>query len=340
MNGKRLSSIALMIGTVGVALGSGYFMENSAPTVSPNVRAVPVQVAAIPETQAQQAKTPGDKVDLNEVELTASPLPEIPVDIFQQLNMPNHEPMRASVSEKEIRVPDTVQVPGGLDCGIQLIAEPTIAAMVNVELHAACLPETRVTLHHNGLMISELTDAQGELFVTLPALAETAVYMADLGGGQGATASVQVPSLRFYDRAVVQWQGSAGLHLHVMEFGAEFGAEGHIWDEQTGSLEKTIRGEGGFLTIMGDPTLTESLQAQVYTFPSGTSARTGDIQLEIEAEVTAMNCGKDVNAQSIQLFHAGKLRVQELQLAMPECEAVGDYLVLKNVLEDLKVASK
>lgn len=329
---KRASSIALMVGTVGVALGSGYFMEHSAPTVSRNVKPAPIEVAQIPP-----APVAGP---LQQVELTAAPLPEMPVDIFQELNMPDHQVVPVAAAEQEIRIPDTVQVQGGFACDIQMTAQATIAAMVNLELHAVCLPDTRVTLHHNGLMISEMTDAQGDLFVTVPAMAEMAVFMADLGGGQGAVASVQVSSLQFYDRAAVQWQGQSGLHLHALEFGADFGGDGHVWDEQAGSLEKTIRGEGGFLTQMGDPTLPESLQAQVYTYPSGTTARTGDIALEIEAEVTATNCGRDVAAQSMQVSEARQPHVQELQLSMPDCDAVGDFLVLKNVLEDLKVASK
>lgn len=322
---KRISSIALMVGTVGIALGSGYFMEHSGPTVSRYGYPVTDQSA---------------QAGLSKVELTASPLPDIPVDIFQELNMPGHGISTVAATEQEIRIPDVVAVQGGFDCKVDLTAQASIAAMVNLELHAACLPDTRVTLHHNGLMVSELTDAQGELFVTMPALTEKAVFIADLGSGSGATAIADVPSLQFYDRVVVQWQGNAGVNLHALEFGAVFGEEGHIWAEQIGSLEKTVRGEGGFLTQMGDPDLPESLQAQVYTFPSGTASRSGDIRLEIDAEVTKANCGRDINAQSMQIAAAGQPHVQELQLSMPDCDAVGEFLVLKNVLEDLKVASK
>lgn len=331
---KRASSIALMVGTVGIALGSGYFMEHSAPTVSRHVKPAPVQVASIPAAQSRA------DLSLEKVELTASPLPELPADIFQELNMPRLGAIPAAVSEEEIHVPETVQVQGGFECDIQMTAEATIAALVNVELSAACMPHTRVTLHHNGLMISEMTDEQGELFVTIPALASTSVFMADLGNGKGASATAEVPSLQFYDRALVQWQGDAGIHLHAMEFGAAFGEEAHIWDQNTGALEKTIRGQGGFLTQLGDPDLPESLQAQVYTYPSGTSAQSGAIALEIEAEVTKANCAHDISAQSLQISAGGALQVQDLELTMPDCDAIGDFLVLKNVLEDLKVASK
>lgn len=338
---KRASSIALSLAAVAVALGSGYFMENSAPTVSPHLPPVPVVVADLPKVLAQEApQIAAATVDLENVELTASPLPEIPADIFQELNMPSHGAQRVSAVEEEIRVPAPVEVPGGFSCSIEMTAEATIAAMVNIEIRSACMPGTRVTLHHNGLMITEMTDDQGELFMTMPALTEVAVFIADFGHGLGATATVEVPSLRFYDRAVLQWQGKARLHLHALEFGAQFGQEGHIWDEHLGSLEKTIHGESGFLSQIGNPDVTESMQAQVYTFPSGTTSRVGDIALEIEAEVTPETCGREIAAQSLQVSEAGVPRVQELQVAMPDCEAVGDFLVLKNVLEDLKVATK
>jgi hypothetical protein len=272
--------------------------------------------------------------------LTASPLPEIPADIFQELNMPSHGAQRVAVTEEEIIVPETVDVQGGFSCSIEMTADATIAAMVNIEIRSTCMPDTRVTLHHNGLMISEMTDDQGELFLTMPALSETAVFIADFGQDHSAITTVSVPSLRFYDRAVVQWQGAASLHLHALEFGAQFGQDGHIWDEQTGDLEKTIHGESGFLSLIGDPDLAEGMQAQVYTFPSGTTSRVGDILLEIEAEVTTATCGREISAQSLQISEAGVPRVQELQLTMPDCDAVGDFLVLKNVLEDLKVAAK
>lgn len=332
---KKASSIALAVGAVAVALGSGYFMENSAPTVSSNVKVAPVQVAELPAVP-----TPAPQSDLSQVELTASPLPEIPADIFQELNMPTPGAQRAAVIEEEILVPDQVEVQGGFSCSIEMVADATIAAMVNIQLRSACMPGTPVTLHHNGLMVTEMTDDQGELFLTMPALTETAVFIADFGQGNSTIATVQVPSLRFYDRAVVQWQGQASLHLHALEFGAQFGQEGHIWDEQGGSLEKTIHGESGFLSQMGDPDLPESMRAQVYTFPSGTTSRVGDIALEIEAEVTAETCGREISAQSMQISEAGVPRVQELRLTMPDCDAIGDFLVLKNVLEDLKVAAK
>ena len=60
--------------------------------------------------------------------------------------------------------------------------------------------------------------------------------------------------------------------------------------------------------------------------------------MSVEAEITQANCGRDVEAQSIQKTADGELKTQDLVLAMPDCNTVGDFLVLKNLLNDLKIA--
>ena len=50
------------------------------------------------------------------------------------------------------------------------------AAMVKLKLDAACLPNERLTVHHNGMIFTEATDDKGQLNVTVPALAEEAVF--------------------------------------------------------------------------------------------------------------------------------------------------------------------
>ena len=80
--------------------------------------------------------------------------------------------------------------------------------------------------------------------------------------------------------------------------------------------------------------------AEIYTFPSGMTAVSGDIVLNVEAEVTARNCGRSVAAQSIQISPISDPTIMDLTMAMPECVAIGEYLVLKNMFEDLTLAAK
>jgi hypothetical protein len=53
--------------------------------------------------------------------------------------------------------------------------------------------------------------------------------------------------------------------------------------------------------------------------------------------VSEANCGRELEAQTIATGDAG-LKVQDIVLAMPDCEAVGEFLVLKNLFNDLKIA--
>jgi hypothetical protein len=78
--------------------------------------------------------------------------------------------------------------------------------------------------------------------------------------------------------------------------------------------------------------------AEVYTFPTAMGAQTGTIDLSVEAEVTVMNCGLEIEAQSLEL-QGGSVKTQDLTLAVPECDAKGSFLVLNNLVQDLTVAS-
>ena len=80
------------------------------------------------------------------------------------------------------------------------------------------------------------------------------------------------------------------------------------------------------------------MMAEIYTFPSGTALKEGVIMINLEAEVTEDNCNTDIEAQILQKSGNARMAAKELVLAMPECDAVGDYLVLKNLFDDLNIA--
>ena len=57
-----------------------------------------------------------------------------------------------------------------------------------------------------------------------------------------------------------------------------------------------------------------------------------------DKNVTIANCGLRIEAQTLEVSRAGKMKVQDLSLPIPGCDAVGDFLVLQNLIQDLKVA--
>ena len=241
------------------------------------------------------------------------------------------DPILPEVSEPELAAPVSL-------CSIEIAAEASAAAMVDISLSASCYPNERVTFHHNGMMFTDATDASGNLNVSVPALSENAVFIVAFANGEGALASAKVPSLEFYDRMVVQSKASSDLHINAFEFGADFRDEGHVNAKSKRTMADAAKGLGGFITSLGDGIQGEALVAEVYTFPTATVQKQGDVHVSVDAEVTTANCGLRVEAQTLEVRGAGKMKVQDVTLPIPSCDAVGDFLVLQNLIQDLKVA--
>ncbi|WP_417205591.1 translocase [Antarctobacter sp.] len=321
----RLTSYILGSATLVCALGTGYVMQYGFGLPQSNARpAADVQLELSSITPTSSALV----VPLLPAEQPmAEPLPDTPVEVKAAFE----------TDVPETQLPESPEETG-FACDITMTAEPIAGALVDLALSAPCHASERVTLHHQGMMFSDVMQPDGTLSVDIPALAEQAIFIASFAGGDGAMATTEVSSLLFYDRVAVQWKGEAGLQLHAREFAAEYFSEGHIWAASAGNLTAAAKGEGGFLTRLGQMDAPEALVVEVYSFPSGTARRSGEVLLSVEAEVTAKNCGAAVEAQTLQILGGGPLRTHDLTLDMPSCDAVGDFLVLKNLVEDLTIA--
>ncbi|UYV37429.1 translocase [Rhodobacteraceae bacterium D3-12] len=273
----------------------------------------PTLAQAAPVSEPKVAQTTGEKP----VELSLLS-PNTPTDTIV---VPREEPKMAA------------------NCEITMTAQPMAAALVKVALSAPCLPNERLTMHHSGLVFTDTTDADGKYEMAVPALAQNAVFIASFANGDGAVANAAVPELKDFDRAVVQSEFRAGAALHALEFGADYYADGHIWAASTGEIADAAVGQGGFMILLGNPVVANALTAQVYTYPSGLTEKSGDVSLSVEIEVTAENCGKPITAETLQTVRGEASKVQKLDLTMPDCDAIGDFLVLKKLVNDLKVAA-
>ena len=334
---KNKTRIITIGGTFLCALGIGFFMQNTvgdapAPVEEPVARAdfkplsEPV-LDALRQPEDAGSAAPVDVQTVVPVEIHAfdadTPAPGIDVAGLGDVVAP--EPQPAPV----------VETPA---CGVTASAEVLAGAMVDLSVSAPCLLNERATVHHNGMMFTAATDDAGQFAVSVPALAENAIIIVEFANGDGAIAEVQVTSLQFYDRVVLQWTGDTGFQLHAREFGAEYGSDGHVWVGAPRDVTAAAMGEGGFVTRLGAPDTLAPRMAEIYSFPSGTAARGGDVLLSVEAEVTADNCGQDIEAQALEVQHQGRLRTQYLTLAVLDCSAIGDFLVLNNLVDDLKIA--
>lgn len=307
----------LMAGGVLVCvLGIGYFMQAGATT--------PPQPTGLASVEAP--------VEISRIELTSAPaLPLMPGAV----DLPDAPVTRVVARDMAVpeNLPSEERAPS-FSCEAAMTATLRAAAVVRLDLEAACRPNARFTLHHNGMMVSVLTDADGRARIDMPALSQSAVFIAAFEDGNGALATAQVDDLVLYDRFVVQWRGDAqSLRLHALEYGADFGLPGHVWSS-AGHDEAE-----GFVMRLGDDVPGPALRAEIYTFPTVGATREGTVALRLEAEVTKDNCGRDLEAQGISTQGVGvALRVQDIVLPMPDCTALGEYLVLKSLFNDLNIA--
>lgn len=300
--------------TMATILLTGQVMQMYSPSKSAKV--AEIQAMALP-------------VEISDIKLTAS-------------GTESDEPIVTAslIEESGAQLPSSLDEPSTSDaCEISMTAEAKAAALVSLAVDAPCLPNERVVIHHNGMMFAEVTDANGSFETTVPALSEAAVFIASFAAGDGAVASTTVDALKLFDRAVVQAQGPNGISLHAREYGANYGEKGHIWSGQPGSIADAATGDAGFVIQLGDATLENPMTAEIYTFPTAFAKEAGEVALSVDIEITPENCAQDIEAQTLQANAGGPVKVQNLDMSMPDCSVTGDFLVLNNLVNNLKVAS-
>lgn len=211
-------------------------------------------------------------------------------------------------------------------------------AMLDLTLNAPCHPSQRVVVRHAGLAFTELTDAQGKLTVQIPALQKDARVTVMFPGDQTISASAQVPELALYNRVALEWIGKDSFTLHALEFGAAFGSDGDVWAKNPGSPTPTTTAEEGFMTLLGNRSVTLPMVAQVYTYPTEFSTESGDVKLVIDANVTPATCGREMLAETLRTRDDAPPKSTDLSVAMPACGGPGGFVQLAGMLPDIKVA--
>lgn len=313
MQRTRTSRYATIVATFGLALGIGFVMQNG--------DAVASRFGVDTSTNSDQVKT-DTYVPVRASGALAPRIEDIEPALIPDMSAPAPEDG------------------ANAGCEIGLEATPQVAAMVNLTMDAPCHPNALITVQHQGMKFHAVTDGSGVMRVDVPALSKEAYFLVSLESGESAAAITGVSDLGSYDRAVLQWTGALGLELHAFEFDANREDDGHVWAASHRSPQDSATGDRGFMTRLGVDQSAASKIVDVYTYPSGSGIVDGAIELTVEAEVTAKNCGRSVAAQSIQLRPENPPAAKNLSMRFPSCERVGEFLVLKNTFEDLTLAAK
>jgi len=356
-NKQRLITVGV---TLAAAAGAAHLMQSNGST-SGSASAPPVMPitaasasAVVPVSSAPAANT------VVRVAATADPAPATPARIVDTLPVPPQDtlmpaPLPQVGTELQSRMATTTPVvvdpvitqprrnEFGLTCGPILSASAGDGAMVSLTLTAPCRGDQQITVNHGALKFSAKLDRLGTYTVDVPALQADASFAVLFADGTDVQADVQVPLAADFERTALMYFGNAGLQIHALEFGADYGEDGHVWAGAPSDVASALQSGGGFMTLLGDSDLTDAMQAQIYTFPAGSASQGGMVRVSVEAEVTAYNCESEVAGQTIEPSLGDALNsvsmTVSMTVSMPDCTAIGEFLVLKNLLRDLKIAS-
>ncbi len=333
---KRIITI---LGTLFCALGTGFFMQHfmQGPAVDDQVRVASASGATAITPVISDADVPTDVIELDSTAI-ASAVPVPPSSAPQPERLPDEPVTLAALDDEPIEQFPVEEPTPSFACEMTLNANPAAAALVELVLDAPCQGNDYFTVHHSGMMFTQATDAEGKSTMMVPALSENAVFIVTFPNGDSTAASAEVSSVEYYDRAVVQWAGDADLQIHALENGADYDSDGHVWNGAAREMAAAARGEGGFLMRLGNSDVPNAHIAEVYTYPSAIVLEAGEISLSVEAEVSEANCARDIEAQTLQKSGTNQMQARDLVLSMPDCDAIGDFLVLNNLLDDLKIA--
>lgn len=221
-------------------------------------------------------------------------------------------------------------------CTIRMEAMPMPGALVALSIEAPCKSGEEVDFDHSGLRFSEQLDPDGSLGLFMPAMAEQAIVTARFEDGQEQATEVMVPDFGDYERVALVWKGATGLQLHALENGAFYGEPGHIWAQEPATSDRAIAGVGGFVSVLGST--ADGFAADVYTFPAGLMVSGATPEVSIEAQVMENTCDGKIAGSFLRSNPGRRPTVSDLSMAVPGCDAVGGYLVLKNLPQDLKLA--
>jgi hypothetical protein len=318
--------LALGVATLSVAFGAGHVVQSEIET-APQPGKVETALVDTPLEHAANVKTPLARpagLGLSDPTLGALDKALTP---WARKSAP-----RVVLADAEVALPgeaqptpveEIVSADSG-DCTPNLSVKPREGAVLDVLLVAPCAKDSRVILRHGGLALTAHTNATGALSLMLPALDRAGEVTAMFKDGHRAeaAATVEMAGLR---RFAVQWLSDDAVQLQVYEDGAAFGAPGNV---------SAARPQGaGFLVALGDARTDLSLMSEIYTFPAAGLP----VQVTLEAEVTEANCGREVLGQTLDSVD-GTVKTSDITLTMPGCEAVGDILVLNNLVGDTTLA--
>lgn len=342
--------------TLCIAAAAGYFMQQGVPLpggapigAKPVTASVVPMAASLSVASQMSAPQPEPAPDVTP-EVTRSdstPIlvqpaaPLLPSDIPAPVELTALDEGTVITPVPEIQdipapLAQTPVVPEAEQCDIGFTATSAPAAMVILTLESPCHGDQIIELSHGGIRVNEALDENGIMTIAMPALEENAIFTASFEDGTRERAEIFMPTFAEYERIVLVWQGRTGLGLHALEDGASYGDPGHVYAAEPASADRATSGQGGFLSLAGS--VPGGWTADIYSFPISLIDAGRGPEVSVEIEVLAEACDQATEGTVLRYSPRAATVESALYFGAPGCDAVGEYMVLKNLPQDLKIA--
>jgi hypothetical protein len=318
---SRKARILRIAAVIAIALGAGHIAQYGGPRTVTYSAIVPDPVPqAVMPLAAETGKKTGNAAPLG---FESDPL---------ILPLPASRPSIGGPAK--LVPPESNTLSDASDCEPTLTLAARNGAMIDLLLTAPCQPNERVVLRHAGLAVTYGTNGAGVLFASVPALISDVQVSILFAGGQEARAALTLPEADLFRRFGLQWMGQQAFQVNAFEDGADYGMPGHVSAADPRKPGETMLPYAGFMTLLGDEQVETPMLAEIYTFPASSDM----VPVTVEATVTAENCGREVLGETLNVLR-GTVKRADVSVTMPDCDAIGDYLVLNNLSPDTTLAA-
>lgn len=225
---------------------------------------------------------------------------------------PLNHPARPNLSTRVAEQADISAF--GFACGAEVSVEGTKNAMIELSIKAPCKPDQIATVQYSDLSFDQALSMTGEAQLTLPALGDQDILRVTFEDGQSLQSHVKTPEIDAFARVAISWDGPVPPRLNGT-------APRHL------PIEITRLGDGSGRVL------------QVLSHHLDPDEKSGVIRLGMLTEVTSKNCGHTQAGKVVQQTPGLPQLRYALKLAAAGCDQIGRNLELKNILQDLKLAS-
>jgi len=335
--GKKQAVTAAI--TFCVAGSAGYIMQSDVfSSAHQNAQTAQAQVGALWSAAPDVPTLPSWGGVTRGVSQPTALLSYAPQSQATRSDLSRNAPVRlASISDNIEFQPGQapVQTAEVATCEVGFTAVASPGAMVDLTLEAPCYGGQSVDFFHAGLRFSQNLDDAGLVQISVPAMEENGVYAATFSDGRTEGVEVLMPTLENYNRTALVWEGETGFQLNALEGGATFGGPGHIRADAPGTVSRATQGEGGFMSVLGAG--DGGYSSVIYTYPAQFSEIT-DLTISVEAEILQGTCAHTISGLFLRSDPHNAPQESELTMAVPACDTVGEFLVLNNPPQALKIA--